>query len=32
MEHVEIFINGIFSFSADSEQEAIKELKSQILV
>lgn len=30
MEHVEIFINGVFSFSADSEQEAIKELKSQL--
>ena len=31
MEHVEVIINGMFSFSADSEQEAIKELKSQIL-
>ena len=30
MEHVEVVINGMFAFSADSEQEAIKELKSQL--
>lgn len=30
MEHVEVIINGVFSFSADSEIEAIKELKSQL--
>lgn len=30
MEHVEVMINGVFAFSADSKAEAIKELKSQI--
>ena len=30
MEHVEVIINGTFSFSADNEQEAIEELKSQM--
>ena len=30
MEHVEVIINGAFAFSADSEIEAIKELKSSL--
>ena len=30
MGHVEIFINGKFAFSSDTEQEAIHELKAQI--
>ena len=30
MGHVEVIINGMFSFSADNEQEAIEELKSQM--
>ena len=30
MEHVEVMVNGRFSFSADTEQEAMQELKSQM--
>ena len=30
MEHIEVFINGKFAFSSDTEQEAIHELKAQI--
>lgn len=27
MEHIEVFLNGVFQFSADSEQEAVNDLK-----
>lgn len=30
MEHVEVFCNNVFQFSADNEFEAKKELKSQM--
>lgn len=31
MEHFEVYYDNKFLFSADTEQEAMKELKSQIL-
>lgn len=30
MDHVEVFVEGKFSFSSDTEQEATNELKSQM--
>lgn len=30
LEHVEVWINNAFSFSADNEYEAIRELKAQL--
>lgn len=29
-EHVEVFHNGIFQFSADSKEEAVRELENDI--
>ena len=32
MEHIEVYLNNIFLFSADSKSEAIKELKAQMSI
>ncbi len=32
MEHIEVYLNNVFLFSADTKQEAIKELKAQMSI
>jgi hypothetical protein len=32
MEHIEVFINNVFAFSADTKAEAVKELKAQLSI
>lgn len=30
MEHIEVFLNGVFQFSADTIEEAINDLKERV--